>query len=189
MNVFDFDKTIYPKDSTSDFIIYLALRHPGVILGLLGGIPAVFAYKRKRISKTQMKQSLFGCFSRVPDIDREVKRFWDKRIGRIEGWYLKIKRADDVIISASPEFLLREACDRLGVQSLIASEVDKKTGSYSGENCYGEEKPRRFRSRFPNGTVDVFYSDSYSDAPMARLAGRAYIIKRKKAGPWEKEKM
>lgn len=189
MNVFDFDKTVYPNDSTADFIVYIALHHPWVIAELIKGLPTVVAYKRGRVTKTAMKQKLFVCFSRVPDIDSDIKRFWDKRIKRIEGWYLNMKTADDVIISASPEFLLSEACARLGIKNLIASRVDKKNGEYTGENCYGEEKIRRFKERFPDAEIDAFYSDSYSDVYMARLAKTAYKIDGKKASPWKKERL
>ena len=189
MNVFDFDKTVYQGDSTVHFILFISRRHPSVIGPLIKGLPTVLAYKRGKKSKTEMKQKLFACFSKVSDIDREVKLFWDKNIGRIEGWYLGMKREDDVIISASPEFLLREACSRLGVKNLIASRVDKKSGRYDGENCYGEEKPKRFHQMFPDAKIECFYSDSYSDAPMARLAVKSYIIKGRKASPWERDRM
>ena len=184
MNVFDFDKTVYPKDSAAEFIAYIAIRHPSVIVDLARGVPWAFAYKRGKKSKTEMKQAFFKCFSRVPDIDKAVEHFWDKRMDRIEGWYMKLKSPDDVIISASPEFLLAEPCKRLGVTNLIASRVDKKTGKYSGVNCYGEEKPRRFAESFPNGQIDCFYSDSRSDLPMARIAKKAYMIKGSSASPW-----
>ena len=189
MNVFDFDKTVYPRDSAAEFIVYIALRHPAVIVDLIKGLPTVVAYKRGRASKTAMKERLFACFARVPNIDRTVSKFWDKRIGRVAKWYLGLKRSDDVVISASPEFLLAEACRRLGVGNLVASRVDKKTGKYSGENCYGEEKPRRFAELFGDESIDEFYSDSYSDAPMARLAKRAYLVRGAVFNEWEKDKM
>ena len=186
MNVFDFDKTVYDGDSTVDFFKYIAVRHPAVIFDLCRSLGRVVAYKRGRISKTEMKQSLYRAFARVPDMDKTVERFWDKRISRIEGWYLEVKREDDVIISASPEFLLAEACRRLGIVRLIASRVDMNTGKYDGENCYGEEKPRRFFERFSSDDIDSFYYDSYSDTPMAKLAKKAYIIKKHRPLPWNK---
>ena len=36
---------------------------------------------------------------------------------------------------------------------------------------------RRFRERYPDGHVEEFYSDSYSDTPMAELAEHAYLVK------------
>ena len=184
MNVFDFDKTVYPNDSTAEFIVYIALRHPLVIVDLLRGLPKVVAYKRGRITKTAMKEKLFRCFGRVKDIDLAVSRFWDKRESRIKGWYREMKRPDDLIISASPEFLLSDICSRLGIVNLIASRVDKITGEYSGENCYGAEKPVRFCEKFSVGDIDSFYSDSRSDDPMARLAKKAYIVKGDRIMPW-----
>ena len=184
MNVFDFDKTIYPKDSTAEFIVYIALRHPLVIVDLLCGLPKVVAYKRGRITKTEMKEKLFRCFGRVKDIDSAVSRFWDRRESRIAEWYRGMKRPDDVVISASPEFLLSDICSRLGVGCLMASRVDKRTGAYDGLNCYGEEKPNRFRQRFSDCEIDSFYSDSRSDDPMARLAKKAYVVKGEEHLPW-----
>ncbi len=45
------------------------------------------------------------------------------------------RKEDDVIISASPEFLLRPICNRLGIRHLIASRVDARSGAYDGQNC------------------------------------------------------
>ena len=189
MNVFDFDKTLYPGDSMSEFMIYMALRRPSVALGLVKGIPAALRYKRGRTSKTEMKGKLLSSLSRVENIEGYVKRFWDKREGRIYRWYREMQREDDVVISASPEFFLSEICGRLGIKHLIGSRFDPKTGKFTGENCYGKEKPKRFAAEFSVEEIEDFYSDSYSDAPMARLAQRAYIIRGGKITPWDKEKM
>ncbi|MFR3285343.1 MAG: haloacid dehalogenase-like hydrolase [Clostridium fessum] len=56
---------------------------------------------------------------------------------------------DDVIISASPEILLTEICKRLGIKYLIASKVEKITGKYYRENCYGKEKSSTFSKAVP----------------------------------------
>ena len=104
----------------------------------------------------------------------------------IKRWYLENHRPDDVVISASPEFLLRPVCKRLKIPVLMASVVDKKTGLYSGENCWGEEKVRRFYERFEDGKIDSFYSDSYSDAPLAEIAEKAFIVSGEKITPWDK---
>ena len=67
----------------------------------------------------------------------------------------------------------------------MASVVDKKTGRYSGINCWGQEKVRRFYERFENGKIDSFYSDSYSDAPLAKISKQAYIVKNDKITAWD----
>ena len=189
MNVFDFDKTIYDGDSTTHFCIFIARRHPRVILDFIGALPSVLAYKTGKKSKTEMKERLYRAFTHVGDMEREVELFWDSHMKNIEKWYLEIKKTDDVVISASPEFLLEIPIKKLGVGTLIASRVDAKTGKYTGLNCWGNEKPRRFAEHFGKGWEDLsdnFYSDSYSDSPMARIAKKAYIIKKHTPLDWGK---
>ncbi len=191
MNVFDFDKTIYDGDSTADFCLWLIRRYPSVSLDFISNLGIVLRYKFGKISKTEMKEALYKCFRRVPDMDKELVLFWDKHIKNIEKWYLDIKRDDDVIISASPEFLLLECCKRLGIKHLMASRVDSKTGKYDGFNCYGAEKPKRFDEYFGESErekIESFYSDSYSDAPLAVIAKRAYLIKRHVPTEWDHTK-
>ncbi|MBR2021815.1 MAG: haloacid dehalogenase-like hydrolase [Clostridia bacterium] len=112
----------------------------------------------------------------MPDVDEAVENFWSRNFDGIFDWYRKIHKESDVVISASPEFLLEGVCKKLGVQKMMASRVDKKTGRYEGENCHGEEKVRRFYEAYPDGVIDNFYSDSVSDAPLAKIAKNAFVI-------------
>ena len=175
MNVYDFDKTIYDGDSTTDFIAWCIRRRPSLALRLLPGTAAFGGYLLKLCSKTYFKEKFYRFLTSVPEVDRWVEEFWDENAEHIKEWYLLQQREDDVVISASPEFLLRPICRRLGIHYLLASVVDKRTGMYYGLNCYGEEKVRRFRQTF-DGEIDAFYSDSFSDAPLANLAKRAYLV-------------
>jgi putative flippase GtrA len=70
----------------------------------------------------------------------------------------------------------------------LASPVDPQTGAYRGKNCRGEEKVRRFRERYPYGEINCFYSDSLSDAPLAKLAGQAFMIQGDSIVPWHTRK-
>ena len=107
---------------------------------------------------------------------------------KIKKFYLNQQKDDDVIISASPEFLLEPICQSLGIRFLMASRVDKNTGVYDGENCHGKEKVRRFCEIFPNGKIGEFYSDSYSDTPLAEIAEKAFIVKGETLEDWKFEK-
>ncbi len=95
-----------------------------------------------------------------------------------KGWYLNQNANSDVVISASPEFLLQSICNRLGV-SLIASKVDPSTGQFTVKNCHGQEKVKRFTELYPNETIDEFYTDSKSDYPFAALAKKVYLVKKR----------
>ena len=185
MNVFDFDKTIYKNDSSTDFIFYLLKHHPG----LLRYVPRIGAdsllYVLKIYDKTKMKERFFSVFRGVEDIDKEVEGFWEEKQCGIKKWYAEVHKEDDIVISASPEFLVRPVCEKIGIKNVIASLVDKKTGTYTGINCYGKEKVRRFREEFPCGHIEQFYSDSYSDTPLAEISEEAYLVKGEKLIPWE----
>ena len=185
MNTYDFDKTVRKGDSTVHFCLWCASRYPAVLLDLPAAVLAFMRAKRGRCTVTEAKQTLFRFLRRIPDVDAQVDRFWRKDERFLYPWYLAQKRPDDVIISASPEFLLRPVCERLGV-TLLASRVDANTGVFTGENCHGEEKVRRFYEAFPEGHADTFYSDSLSDTPMAREAERAFRIVRGRVTDWPK---
>lgn len=175
MNVFDFDKTIYRGDSTRDFIIFCMKRHPKALLRLpYIGFVSLRYYLFHSGTKTQFKEKMYR-FLKVCDTEKDVEDFWAKHLAGIKSYYKKIHRDNDLIISASPEFLLKPLEKKLHI-TVIASRVDPRNGKTTGENCYHKEKVRRFRELFPKGRIEKFYSDSYSDEPLALLAEKAYIV-------------
>ncbi|UOX69936.1 HAD-IB family phosphatase [Enterocloster bolteae] len=185
MNVYDFDKTIYDGDCAVDFYFYCLKKHPIIILCLPRQLLGAFNYKRGRIDKTHFKEEFYSFFSRLKNIDEDVLGFWDKNQEKIKHWYNKNKKDDDLIISASPEFLLSEICSRIGIKRLIASRVDKSTGEYSGLNCYGSEKVLRYREVFDED-IENFYSDSKSDQPMRDISLKGYIVEGDYLKKWQK---
>lgn len=176
MNVYDFDETIYSGDSTRDFYFYSIKKHPSLLRFLPKQGFAFLKYMFGIINKTQFKEKFYMFLSGIDDIDKEVNLFWDKNISKIKKWYLEGKKDEDVIISASPEFLLKPVSEKLGF-TLMASRVCKNSGKTDGENCWGDEKVLRFREVFPDAEVDEFYSDSLSDTPLALLAKKSFIVK------------
>ena len=58
------------------------------------------------------------------------------------------------------------------------------TGECLGPNCRDEEKVRRFREVFSDTQIDDFYSDTEHDAPLARLAKRAFLVKDGEPAEW-----
>lgn len=175
MNVYDFDETIYHGDSTRDFYFFCLGENKKILkyLPMQGYYFVKFALGI--ITKTKFKENFYRFLKSIPDIDEAVLKFWQSHEKNIKGWYLKQKREDDLIISASPEFLLTPICEKLGIK-VIASRVDKFNGKTEGENCWGEEKVVRFNA-FGGGEIEEFYSDSYSDTPLALLAKKAFLVK------------
>ena len=136
-------------------------------------------------SKLQFKEKFYSFLKGIKDVDSMVELFWNENQDKIKDWYLKSKEESDVIISASPEFLLNNICRRIGIKHLIASEVNKNTGICEGENCYGEEKVLRFKKYFEKGEIKKFYSDSLSDAPISLMASERYIVNGNNILPWD----
>jgi HAD superfamily phosphoserine phosphatase-like hydrolase len=184
LNVYDFDCTIYDGDCTRDFYAYCLSNRWSLARFWPAQAWAFLLYALGLIDKTRCKERFFVFFRGLPDMDNFVYDFWRRRIGRIKHFYQVWQKPDDLIISASPDFLVRQACRRLGIANLIASEVDYRTGKFVGANCYGEEKVRRFIANYPRGEVDGFFSDSLSDTPMARLAKRSYLVRKNQVVPW-----
>lgn len=177
MNVYDFDKTIYDGDSTVDFYKFCIKRDPRLLRYAFRQGFGLVMYLLGIYDKTKFKETFYTFLQGIADGKAYLKDFWDLRIGRIKPWYMEQMQQTDVIISASPEFLVAEAMQRLGNATVIASKVDIATGRYCGINCYGQEKVRRFLEIYPDGIIDAFYSDSESDAPLGKLAKQNFLVK------------
>ncbi|MFR1831302.1 HAD-IB family phosphatase [Clostridium butyricum] len=185
MNVYDFDKTIYDGDSTLDFYFFSLKKNPMLIRFLPIQIIGFIKYMFGMYSKLQFKEKFYSFLKGIKDVDSMIELFWNENQDKIKDWYLKSKEESDVIISASPEFLLNTICRRIGIKHLIASEVNKDTGICEGENCYGEEKVLRFKKYFEKGEIKKFYSDSLSDAPISLMASERYIVSGNNILPWD----
>lgn len=185
MNIYDFDGTIYDGDSTIDFWLFILRRHPWVIFTLPSQIKAAILHKTGKYTTSEMKEQFFSFVRKIPDIHAEAELFREKKQHKIKSWYLDQKRSDDLIISASPEFLLAPFCRSLGNISLIATMIDPVSGRMSGENCKGIEKVKRFQSMYGDAVIDEFYSDSLSDLPMAKEAGKAFLVNKNDIKRWE----
>lgn len=187
-NVYDFDKTIYDRDSTLDFYKFCIRKQPVI----LTEFPALFFYAAlfmlKICPKTTFKEKFYRFLRRLDSVDDLVEEFWSVNRDNVADFYRIEHKDNDVVISASPEFLLAPVCRELKIEKLIASKVDSRTGIYSGENCWGDEKLRRFREEMPGASIGKFFSDSLSDAPLAGIAEQAYLVDHGNVIPWPESK-
>lgn len=184
MNVYDFDKTIYKNDSTAEFFLFSLKKHPKILLCLPGIFRGWFKfYILKKGTKTEFKSNVMK-FVKYIDYKNDIEVFWQKNKHKIKEFYLSKQKEDDVIISASPAFIVEPMCKKLGIKHIMCSPVDEVTGLYTGENCHGKEKVRRYREVFSQSPIDEFYSDSYSDSPLAEIANKAFMVQKEKITPW-----
>lgn len=183
MNTYDFDGTIYHGDSTVDFFLFALKTKPAILRYFPCQLAGALRYGLGLADKTFLKEKFFSFFPAI-DASDLVEVFWAAKHGNIYPWYPPHHKNDDIILSASPEFLLRPICKRLGVQHLIASRVDPSTGKFEGVNCRGSEKVKRLKEEYGVLHVDEFFSDSKADSPMAAIADHAFLIRGGKPVDW-----
>ncbi|MBQ8840608.1 MAG: haloacid dehalogenase-like hydrolase [Clostridia bacterium] len=185
MNIYDFDGTIYHGESSTDFFFYCLKRYPKTWKYVLPTMFYGLGYLLRIVKKTKFKSKFLRFAGAVDDIDQAVEDFWKINIKKVHKWYLEKKNPTDIVITASPEYLIKPIGKMLGVERVIGSRVDKHIGIFYGTNYHGEEKVRRLMEIYPDAHVNEFYSDMYSDTPLAMLAERAYIVKGERLKPWK----
>ena len=187
MNIYDFDDTIFMGDSSVEFIKYSLLHHPVKVLwAILKSTKEIVKYLFKKSNIGLIKSVMFSFVKDIKNLDEYMSDYVIKYQKNIKNFYLEQKKDDDVVISASFEFIVKPFCDKLGIKHVIATKYDTKKGKIIGENCKGKEKIKRFNKVFKNPKVEKAYSDSLSDIPMFEIAKKAYLVKGEKLIPFEK---
>lgn len=176
MNVYDFDKTIYKGDSTADFYLFCLLRHrrvwryvPNAVWG------AVRHYVLRNCSKTEFKEQMY-TFLRAADYQTDVPAFWDGHVHKIQSWYKAQQRPDDVVISASPRFLLEPVCARLGIRFLIASEVDGKPAFTQGKTATAAKRRAVFMRSSQTEKSNGFIQTRKATGRLRFWRGKAFLF-------------
>jgi HAD phosphoserine phosphatase-like hydrolase, family IB len=186
INVYDFDDTIYNGDSSFHFFLYAIKKFKVSILNLLKIFFNALLYLLKLKTTKEFKEVVFSFLTNIDDIDSFVDTFWEKHKKNIKKEFLEIikNNKNNYIISASPEFLLKNIAKELKCE-LIATPMNKKTALIEGANCNKEEKVKRLNNLLKDYQIIEFYSDSNNDLPLARLAKRAYKVKKYNIRKWD----
>ena len=177
VQLYDYDKTICPGDTGSAFWLYCLARRPYIVLflplQLLGGACYLLGIFGRFHSVCSIH-----CYMRAVNAEKLAVRFAEKRIAKTYPYFLRRDRSlPTVVCSASPAFLLQPICDALGVDALVATDVDPKTGVVRAPTCKGERKPRYLAAAHPDYVYEAVYSDSLRhDAPILRLGKAAYLV-------------
>ncbi len=176
MNVYDFDKTIFAGDCSIGFGFWCMKHHPKLYFTFFPkALKNLILCKMKKMPEYLMQREFFGYLTMIDDFDEQIVRYWDKNEKKIAPWYLKQKRDDDLIISASPTCIIEPIAKRLGV-NFMATEYDRKYGVILNNLMYAKEKAQYIIEHgFP--VIDNFYSDSLADTPLALCAEKAFLVK------------
>lgn len=195
---FDFDGTLTRRDTLLPFL-RRSLGWPRFLWVLLRCSPWLAAYALRLMSnhraKARLLQASLAGWSRQR-AERHAQDFADNYLPRQwQAWGLQqlVRHQQQghhcVIVSASPDIYLRAVAQRLGVDTLLCTEMELLGEHYSGRmasrNCHGEEKARRLQGWLagagPAGRPVLHaYGDTRGDLPMLRLADQAWYRGR----PW-----
>jgi len=178
MKVFDFDNTLYRGESSLDFFLFclrrkpsLAKHLPEVIFNLIRykagyvGIDTVYAFGKKMMAV---------FFENRAYADELIVEFCGKYEKKLKPDMMRRVSAEDAVISASPDFLLRGFGERIKAKTLLCTTTEGDRITFL---CYGKNKVRAFEERFRDVEIEEFYTDSINDRPMMRRAKKAYLVK------------
>lgn len=182
IDVFDFDKTLYKKDSSVEFYLYCLSKYKKIIKYFPSQVFGFLLYKLKIKPKEYYKEKFFSFLKSIEKPEDVVKDFWSSRKDDFRKEFIENSKKFKIVISASPEFLLKDICTELGIDYCIASKVDINTGKFLSKNCKGEEKVNRLNEYIQDYEIENFYSDSLTDKYLARLAKNSYLVKKDKIG-------
>lgn len=179
MNVYDFDNTIYDGETLVDFIMYYVRTDPRIWKYIPKLLVICFKDTFHLFTVEDAVDAyagfLEGYYTKLGDLDADVKKFWDKNEKKIKPWYEKVRKDDDIIVSGSTDFLLDEIMKRMGVKNYIGSSIDKTTGKFK-RLCFLENKVKIFNEFYPGAHIDNFYTDSMNDKAMMDIADRVYFV-------------
>ncbi|MCC8023685.1 MAG: hypothetical protein LIO46_07950, partial [Clostridiales bacterium] len=77
VDLYDFDKTVYPRDSASAFWLFCLARCPWTLLYLQVQFLLLILWGVRLLDTGRFKSLFFGFVALIPTA-RMVKRFWDR---------------------------------------------------------------------------------------------------------------
>lgn len=185
MKVYDFDGAVYRGNSIWEFYWFCLRRYPRILFCLPKQIWILLCCWFGAKPQAAFWQEFYGYFQYLPDVEHLASRFWDeRRLRKLNQAYLSVQREGDLILSSSPEFLLKPVSLALGI-GFIGSAVDVQTGACTFHGCCATEKLRRLRQKYPKEKIEVFWSTRLSDFPVAREAEERCIIRGSHVADWD----
>lgn len=187
--VFDFDGTLYKKDSLIEFCKFTYLRMPWRIIFVPVQIFALILHRFKLIDTTKFKELfllyLLGLNKKKQSL---VEAFWQKEFPQNFNFevlnLIDQKQASHIIcLTASPDFMFKNIIQKLNLTQCISTRTLSKKGVIKiiGKNCRGKEKIERLKKAFPYGYNLVFaISDNPDDYHLLLSAKKAYKITKHK---------
>lgn len=194
--LFDFDGTLYPKDSFTGFMFYtLSKRH--IVKKGLKILPWIQAYYLRLYPAHAMRPRLFQ--SMFKDISANflqnlAQEYAQQLIQNLDQELLQQLRLHQqngdrvVLVSASIDLYLVPICEFLNIELICTATEIKNgllTGHYSSQDCSCEQKKLRILQKYNLADYGFVYAygNSEEDLDMLSLADFAYMMGENKSLP------
>ncbi|MCU4611479.1 HAD-IB family hydrolase [Acinetobacter parvus] len=194
--LFDFDGTLYPKDSFTGFIFYTLSKQHIVKKGFKI-LPWIQAYYLRLYPAHAMRPRLFQSMFKgiaanflqnlaqeyaqqlIQNLDQELLQ--QLRLHQQQGDHI-------VLVSASIDLYLVPICEFLNIELICTATEIKNgllTGHYSSEDCSCEQKKLRILQQYNLEDYQYIYAygNSEEDLDMLSLADHPYMMGENKSLP------
>ena len=195
--VFDLDLTITRYPTWRNYIRYANRGRPLTVAHAVAATGvAALRFKAGRQERTEVKQAALqaGLTGRSrAELEPLAEGFADhvmanglrqRALSVIEGHRA---RGDEIVLaSAAVDLVAEPLCERLGIETCIATPMAWEQGPdgevladhFGGPNCYDEEKARRVRAFIAErgGVMVAMYSDHVTDLTLLREAERGVAV-------------
>ncbi len=189
--VFDFDGTIYTKDSLIEFCKFIYKKHPLRLRYLFIQFFALVAHKLTIISTTQFKERFLIYLKGIPkeQLLEYVKDFWKTETVNFNAEVMQLIASIQkenialIAVTASPDFMFTLLPQDLGFSKWISTKTSYQEGKYKivGENCRAGEKLTRLQQEFTGGFVmEYAVSDNHDDDILLQNARKSFKITHRK---------
>lgn len=196
ISLYDFDRTIYSRDTGISLYLFLFKKHPMLCLYAPLLLFFTLLYLIKLIKNDTWKGLMLLPMTHFPLSSWRaiVQDFWQKNTAALFPTVLeeiKKDKADGYIvgvISASLELFLEPVLEIVETDFLIGTlvkiEGEKITPVLIGSNCKEEEKVKRFYAymdKYYQGKeyiVEKMVSDSLHDLPLYKIARSNYTVEK-----------
>lgn len=182
MKVFDFDNTLYHGESSLEFGFYLFKKNLKVFFWIPKMLLGLLRYKKCLISREEIINQTNDFMQIIISSKKEVEdmayEFWKKNEKYLHQELICTIEEDDVIITASPSFLLEPIKDKLKTSNIICSEIDLANRRVVNL-IFGEYKVKAYHEKYGDKIIDSFYTDSYNDKSMMDISKNVFLVERK----------
>ena len=178
---FDLDGTLAEHDTLTPFLRLVAGR--GRVLGAIArSAPAIARAARDRNERDAAKEQVLRSTLRGYTVDalEEVAARYAPTVPLRDDVIASLRDHqrqghETLVISASPSIYVRAIAEHLGIDHVVATELEVVdgvlTGRYAGRNCRHEEKLARLLEWLGDRDVELYaYGNSPDDDPMLSRA-------------------